>query len=290
MPRQSAQRARPDADNDHRNGDFTAIAVTGAGGRGAITAGEVLLAAAGKAGLYGLMARSAGPQIRGGESAALLRFGSEPIGCLGDTFDLLAALDWGNYTRFVDEIPLGRGSIVLFDLNAGPVPAVVLESGAELRPINYASALAGLPDGRENMVAVGALGAAAGLPLEALLQGADRTLQDKPPLQVEAARQCIRIGYGLTAVCAPRWSLPEAKPVRWNISGNEAAGLGALRAGVRFAAGYPITPATDLLEWLAPRLEQLGGVLLQAEDELAAVNMIIGSAFGGVPSLTRLTE
>jgi 2-oxoglutarate ferredoxin oxidoreductase subunit alpha len=70
------------------------------------------------------------------------------------------------------------------------------------------------------------------------------------------------------------------------VSGNEAAGLGALRGGVRFVAAYPITPASEMLEWLAPRLELVGGSLLQAEDELASVNMIVGASFGGVPSLT----
>ncbi len=55
---------------------------------------------------------------------------------------------------------------------------------------------------------------------------------------------------------------------------------------MRFVAAYPITPASEILEWLAPRLEQVGGSLLQAEDELASVNMIIGASFGGVPALT----
>jgi 2-oxoglutarate/2-oxoacid ferredoxin oxidoreductase subunit alpha len=73
---------------------------------------------------------------------------------------------------------------------------------------------------------------------------------------------------------------------RWLISGNEAAGFGAIRGGVRFVAAYPITPATELLEWMAPALVKVGGSLLQAEDELASVNMIIGAAYGGVPSLT----
>ncbi|MCB1829525.1 MAG: 2-oxoglutarate synthase, partial [Gammaproteobacteria bacterium] len=59
-----------------------------------------------------------------------------------------------------------------------------------------------------------------------------------------------------------------------------------IRGGVRFVAAYPITPATEMLEWLAPNLEKVGGVLLQAEDELASVNMIIGGSFGGVPSMT----
>jgi 2-oxoglutarate ferredoxin oxidoreductase subunit alpha len=73
---------------------------------------------------------------------------------------------------------------------------------------------------------------------------------------------------------------------RWQLSGNEGCGLGALRGGVRFAAAYPITPATDLLEWLSPRLLKLGGSLLQAEDELASINMVIGGSFGGIPSMT----
>ena len=73
---------------------------------------------------------------------------------------------------------------------------------------------------------------------------------------------------------------------RWNISGNEAAGLGAVRGGIRFVAAYPITPATEILEWLAPNLEKVGGVLVQAEDELASINMIIGGSFGGMPSMT----
>jgi 2-oxoglutarate/2-oxoacid ferredoxin oxidoreductase subunit alpha len=70
------------------------------------------------------------------------------------------------------------------------------------------------------------------------------------------------------------------------ISGNEAAGYGAIRGGVRFVAAYPITPATELLEWMAPALSKVGGALLQAEDELASVNMAIGASYGGVPSLT----
>jgi 2-oxoglutarate ferredoxin oxidoreductase subunit alpha len=73
---------------------------------------------------------------------------------------------------------------------------------------------------------------------------------------------------------------------RWLISGNEAAGYGAIRGGVRFVAAYPITPATELLEWMAPALTKVGGTLLQAEDELASINMIIGASYGGVPSLT----
>ena len=83
-----------------------------------------------------------------------------------------------------------------------------------------------------------------------------------------------------------RLAPPVARKKRWLVSGNETTGLGAIRGGVRFAAAYPITPASEILEWLAPRLAKVGGVLLQAEDELASINMIIGASFGGTPSLT----
>ncbi|MEM1411957.1 MAG: 2-oxoglutarate synthase, partial [Pseudomonadota bacterium] len=90
------------------------------------------------------------------------------------------------------------------------------------------------------------------------------------------------------------WALPWASDAdeasdaseHWNLTGNEGCGLGALRGGIRFAAAYPITPASDMLEWLAPRLEQLGGSLLQAEDELASINMVTGASFGGIPAMT----
>ncbi|MCF7983363.1 MAG: 2-oxoacid:acceptor oxidoreductase subunit alpha [Thiohalocapsa sp.] len=260
------------------------VAVTGSGGSGAVTAGLILLAAAARAGLFGLMMRSAGPQIRGGESAAMLRFGPRELGCMGDRFDLLASLDWGNHARFSDEISLDARSLVLADPQAGPLPGSISDSGAAVRMLALRQEAAAVAAGRPNMVAVGALGAAAGLPLDALLSGAMRTLADKGGDVLDAAFACIRRGYGEPAGTAP--TLQQQPPPRWNISGNEAAGLGALRAGVRFVAAYPITPASEILEWLAPRLERLGGALLQAEDELASINMIIGASFGGVPSLT----
>ncbi len=266
-----------------------ALAVTGAGGSGAVTAGLILLEAVAAAGLQGLLRRSAGPQIRGGESAALLRFGPDPVLCAGDRCDLLAALDWDNHARFADEIPLDKASLVLADPAAGALPDAVVASGAKVRHMEFRANARQRSGGRANMVAVGALGALAGLPLRALLDGAARTLGAKGDAVVSGAQACIGAGHALADPADLLRETCDIDPhprVRWHINGNEAAGLGALRAGVRFVAAYPITPASEMLEWLAPRLERLGGTLLQAEDELASVNMLIGSAFGGVPALT----
>lgn len=276
-------------DNPDTQPGGASVAVTGSGGSGAVTTGLILLAAVAKAGHYGLLTRSAGPQIRGGESAAMVRFGPRPVGCMGDRFDLLVGLDWNNVQRFVDELPLDGQSLILADAQGEPVPEPLTRSGAQVRRLPLKGIADGVRDGRLNMVALGALGALVGIPLSALEQGARNTIGTKGTTVLEGSLACLRRGYGLTqegaldAGDAPGRLTPSG---RWNISGNEAAGLGALRGGVRFVAAYPITPASEMLEWLAPRLERIGGSLLQAEDELASVNMIIGASFGGVPALT----
>ena len=87
-----------------------------------MTAGTMLLDAAARAGLYGLMVRTSGPQIRGGEAAALLRLARRPMDSLDDTFDLLLAMDWQNVNRFADEIPLRATSVVIGDADEGAAP------------------------------------------------------------------------------------------------------------------------------------------------------------------------
>jgi len=264
------------------------IAIAGSGGSGVMTAGTLLLDAAAQAGLYGLMVRTSGPQIRGGEAAALLRLSTTPLESLDDTFDLLLAIDWQNVHRFADEIPLHAGSVVIGDAEGGEVPQVFLQCGAKsvVLPLKkMAKAIAG---SWINMLALGLTGALAGLSAEAL-EGAVRRSWKRPEAALLANLKALHEGITAAATITGLPRLAPAAPAkakRWMLSGNEGAGYGAIRGGVRFVAAYPITPATELLEWMAPALTKVGGSLLQAEDELASVNMIIGGAYGGVPSLT----
>ncbi|MEW8372976.1 MAG: 2-oxoacid:acceptor oxidoreductase subunit alpha [Candidatus Thiodiazotropha sp.] len=266
-------------------GSFS-VAITGSGGSGAVTAGRIVLEAAAHCGYQGLMTRSAGPQIRGGESAAMVRFSADPVECMGDCYDLLVALDWLNIERFADEIPLSEKSLIICDPAAGEVPVQLRSNRAEIREVPFKVFASGLPEGRINMVALGAMAMVCGLPLEAMEASVSGVLQSKGEQVVESALRAMSLGYNHDRhpVNPP---LPQVeKRSVWSITGNQACGVGALRGGVKFVAAYPITPASEMLEWLAPRLEKLGGSLLQAEDELASINMIIGASFGGVPSLT----
>ncbi len=263
------------------------VALAGSGGSGVMTAGTLLLTAAARAGYYGLMVRTNGPQIRGGEAAALLRIAPYPIEALDDAFDVLLAIDWGNVHRFADEIPLTAASVMVGDAAESEPPDVFMATAAKYHPLDLKKMARSIPGAWTNMVALGVAGALVGLPREALHEAARSSQKRAEKLDANLAA----IDAGMAAA-AGIGGVPGLDPVgvpagkRWLISGNEAAGYGAIRGGVRFVAAYPITPATELLEWMAPALAKVGGTLVQAEDELASINMIIGASYGGVPSLT----
>lgn len=263
--------------------DAYSIAITGAGGAGVISCGELLLRAWAADGGRGLLRKAFGPQIRGGEAASLLKLTADENYTASESFDLLVALDWLNFSRFQDEIRLAPGAIILCDSTAGMPEAL---AGHAVREIPFNALATGAhPEGRANMLVLGLLGAALGLARDSLAALAATHLAGKPDAYRDAATACIDAGMAQEVAFADALPTRHAAE-RWCLSGNQAAAYGALHAGVRFAAAYPITPASDLLEWMASPLEALGGELVQAEDELAAINMTIGAAFGGVTAFT----
>ncbi len=270
------------------NSKSTSIALVGKGGAGVVTAGEILLIAAARAGLYGMMIPVIGPQIRGGESGALLRLGKSPINCLDDRIDVLAGIGWLHAERFRSDIPIDSDSQIVTDPSEGAVPDFIIDAGARIYELEMTALAESIEGGRENMIVLGYVARLAGIPEFAVLQAVEKKLGRKGRDAIRASNECVQLGYRKAAGVSP--VEPEAAPgatdSRWLMSGNHATGLGAIRGGIRFAAAYPITPATEVLEWLAPRLNDAGGTLVQAEDELASINMVIGASFAGIPSLT----
>ena len=269
------------------------VAITGSGGAGSITAGELLLGMAGSNGCFGVMRRSFGPQIRGGEAAALVRIQHQPVECMNDDFDLLLALDWRNAERFAGEIALRPDSVIIADPAAGEIPAPVRELGVDIIEVPMKALAEEVEAGRPNMVALGLLCQWLGFSPDEAGRSIDQAFRARGEVIVRGSQAAFDKGFTEPSIVAARKARPGSERqvpswsgARWQLNGSEACGLGALRGGIRFAAAYPITPASDLLEWLSPRLEKLGGQLLQAEDELASINMVIGASFGGVPAMT----
>ena len=268
--------------------DSLSIALMGKGGAGVITAGEMLLAAAASSGLYGMMIRAVGPQIRGGEAAALIRLGRAPVNCLDDHFDVLLGIDWHHAERLLGDIALDKNSVVVTDPAQAEVPTAITDSGARVHELEMHELADSVDGGRPNMIAFGYLAAFTGIPQSAVTAAIEKKLGRKGKQAVESSITAAMLGFKHSQ--EPLSGLAnngdDGAENRWLISGNHAAGLGAMRGGIRFAAAYPITPATEILEWLAPRLHDAGGTLSQAEDELASINMVIGASYGGIPSLT----
>jgi 2-oxoglutarate ferredoxin oxidoreductase subunit alpha len=257
-----------------------------------MTAGIVLLRAAAHAGYYGMMTQLFGAQVRGGESAALVQISTEPIETQPDRYDLFVALDWEKVEQFAAEIPLDETSIILADPAAGPVSPGIAKSKGRVVPLPMSDTLAtrlerSLRGRRVNMFAAGTVGALIGLGAPDLQAATESIFAGKGADLITANGKSAAEGIAAAAGLTLNVRLDPPKPAaRWLISGNQALALGALRGGVRFVGCYPITPATDLVEWLAPHLLKLGGRLVLGEDELASINMALGASYGGTPSMT----
>jgi 2-oxoglutarate ferredoxin oxidoreductase subunit alpha len=208
---------------------------------------------------------------------------------MAEQFDVLIGIDWLKAHSFGAEIEVGPDSLVVSDPRGGALPPTVAAAGARVVPVPMKDMAKAIPEGRANMIALGIAAKLLGLSEDICSALLAKRLGERGQAAIDASRASLKAGYDagrnidFELGCASPGS-NAAK--RWLISGNEATALGAVRGGIRFAAAYPITPATEILEWLASNLGKVGGVLLQAEDELAAVNMIIGASYGGAPSLT----
>ncbi|MCE1237504.1 MAG: 2-oxoacid:acceptor oxidoreductase subunit alpha [Hyphomicrobiales bacterium] len=264
-----------------------AIVIAGSGGTGAITAGSTLLATAARDGHYGLMTKLSGAQVRGGEAAALIEIGPEPIEAQPDRFDALIALDWENIDRFAPEIPLDGDSLVFSDPKAGAVPPVIAATGARIVEMPFTALAHSVEGGRVNMVGFGVAATLAGLDDDAIEAAVRAQIGGKGEKAVAASLAAARVGEEALNALGLSFALPMGeKKTRWMCSGNDAVGLGALRGGIEFVAAYPITPATEITEWLAVEMQEHGGRVVLAEDEIAAINMCCGASFAGVPTMT----
>ncbi len=268
------------------------VVFAGSGGSGAMTAGAVFLRAAAHAGYYGMMTQLFGAQVRGGELASLVSISVDPVENQPDRYDLFVALDWDKVEQFAAEIPLDETTVIIADPKEGAVPPGIAKTKARTVPLAMNDPQAtrleiGLRGKRVNMFAAGAVAALVGLTPDNLKAAIDEIFEGRGEELIATNAKGAAAGVAAASGLTLNLRLDPPKPAaRWLISGNQAVALGALRGGVRFIGCYPITPATDLVEWLAPHLQKLGGRLILAEDELAAINMTIGASFGGTPSMT----
>jgi 2-oxoglutarate ferredoxin oxidoreductase subunit alpha len=260
-----------------------------------VTLGDLLAQAAASEGLHAIKTEAYGPQIRGGESSCAVRIAAEPLFAPADAVDVLVAFHWADYERFRGEIAIAPDALVLYEAEEEAPPAALLDPSGRKRvlfPVPFSElsrASAGTP-GAKNVVALGLLAEILGLPDAVLRRALARRFGRKKASVLESNERAFEAGRRFAASAGDvfggkRLSYERSVP-RLLLSGNEAVAIGALHAGCRLFAGYPITPSSEILHFLAEWMPRTGGTVLQTEDELAAIGAVIGSSFAGVKSMT----
>ena len=275
--------------------DDLLIGMAGAGGDGVISAGESLITAAALAGYHAILTKSFGPQIRGGESSFRLRVAVEDVFAVTGTLDIAIALNWDDFLRFGSELPVGAGTTMIYESEGGPVPDAISLAGVHscdlvAAPITRLSKDAG-SDKMKNTVVLGLLAEWLGVAPEALLGGVRRKFAKKGPAVLEANERAFAAGRGYAAdhplPAAKRLTSIDAPAVpKLLTDGNEMCGAAAIFAGCTFFGGYPITPSTEIMQYLGREIWQYGGVVFQAEDEIAGVAAVVGASFAGKKAMT----
>jgi 2-oxoglutarate ferredoxin oxidoreductase subunit alpha len=211
---------------------------------------------------------------------------------MGDAIDLLVAFD--EEAIQVAAPSMAADGIVVFDASRGPPPPDLLADTVRTYAIPFGRlAVRELRrDLLKNCLGFGVVSRILSIDDNEAADSLRHRFRRLPEAAMEINLEAFRSGlacadeHGLGAAGGP-WAVERAEPEeRLLISGNHALSLGFLAAGGRFYAGYPITPATEILEWLDRRLPEYGGVAVQAEDEMSAINMAIGAALAGCRAMT----
>ena len=276
------------------------IEICGMSGDGTIAAGLLLNSALTEAGFSILAFDSYPAEIRGfGRCVTHTRVGTEEMLALSDRTHVLISLD-DEQSR--SRIPfLHKNAVVLFDNRPASyvsenqaIPAHV-EPDVNLFGIPFgelSASASGATRGR-NLAALGGFSALFGVSPEFFHRAIEKKFAPKGRKVLEANLRCFDAGYGYAIKTfegriTNRLTYPEpgTDSERILLSGNEAIARGALSANLKNYFGYPITPATPIMEYLAKTLPDKGGKVMQMEDEIAAIGAVLGSFFAGQRAMT----
>lgn len=268
------------------------VKICGTSGQGIISSGDILSFAVARKGYYVTTYRAFPSEIRGdGKCYYTLRISeNKTLNASGST-DILVCLD--KDTLFECTESVSKDGIIVYDSDLIPDIGNKREDVIYLSaPLKKIAEAAG--SGRSaNMVASGMVVALLkNLDLEnQILSDIELRYKSKSADIIEINKKALIAGkdyYFSKLSVKNKFEGIDIKQsgAKLIMSGNEAIGLGAIASGCRFFSGYPITPATEIMEFMAKELPKVGGKMLQCEDEIAAVNYALGASFAGKKSMT----
>lgn len=257
---------------------------------GIVATGEIFAYMASFAGLEVYTTRTIPAEIKGGHVMYQMRAALEPLTAQGDEVDVLLAYDEETYERYYKL--LKPDGVLVFNSNDLQLETTDQRHRRIGIPLHDIAKSLSFARGY-NMVAVGALVKLFDMDMDIAKKSVTKRLgsgraAESLPLNLAALEK----GYEYIEQTIGRDSpfhLPirkDARPDRLVISGNQALSMGVIAANCRFMAGYPITPASEIMEFLANEFPKIGGTVIQAEDEIAACGMALGASFTGVRAMT----
>ena len=253
------------------------IVIGGEAGQGLKTLSNILSKSFFKMGFNIYSSKDYMSRVRGGHNFMSIRIGDEELTGPTTDEDILLALNEETIERHKDN--LTDEGVILYDGATKDLDHDVLSiaAGDIAKEIGNSKVA--------NIVFVGALLKLLDLDLTKVKKLLKDYFADKGAEIAKVNTEALEEGY---QAVKSRFSLPgvEKEADEMLISGNQAVGLGAVTAGVKFYSAYPMTPSTGIMNYVASKENELGIVVEQAEDEIAAINMAIGASYSGVRSMT----
>ena len=272
------------------------IRFCGIAGDGIVASGKILAGACANIGLHVMVNNIYSAEIRGlGKSSATIRFSTSKLYSMGDGLDLLVGMV--SKESIIDLRDVKAGGNVIYDTGTiGDVEeedSLVSHITPEIQghglPIKQlANEATGTNQGK-NLVAIGAICYFYSLPPEMFVDQIKSVFAHKGEHIIEVNIKAFRLGYEYFREHYPlsnQFEIDKKSEPRALTSGNDAIAKGAIDCGLNFFAGYPITPATKIMEIAAKELPKLGGWTLQMEDEIAAIGAVLGAWFAGKRAMT----
>ena len=260
--------------------------VGGAAGDGVASTAETFARLCVRGGLYVHTYSSYQSVIRGGHGWTQVRASEAPVLSHGEDPNLVICLN--QETADIHASVVEEGGAIIHDASMVKLEGLNLHKDVRKIPLPMNETARGLGEPMmKNVVALGAALALLEIPFAPLESGIKETFGHKKPEIVEMNLKAAHVGFDALqgqpslGLGTRFWKYPG----RMMITGNEAICLGAMVAGCRFYAAYPMTPASSILHWMAANGPQRGVVVKQAEDELAVINMAIGAAHAGARAM-----
>jgi 2-oxoglutarate ferredoxin oxidoreductase subunit alpha len=258
--------------------------VGGEAGQGVQSVGFLLAKVFARGGYHIFADQDYESRVRGGHNFFRVRVSKDKVNAIAEDVDMLIALDGDSIE--LHQAEMASPGIIIFDgekvkgvsSNNGSLLSVPLEKLAEEKA------------GTKLMMNTVALGAAlAGVKYD--LNILNTVLVDWFGKGEVADKNVAAAKAGYDYVQSEhKGNFRKLKPLsetkRMLLNGNEALSLGAIAAGCKFMAAYPMTPASSIMEYMAAKSKEFDLVMVHAEDEIAAINMAIGAAYAGVRAMT----